>query len=45
MYNNYRNFIATQIRKSKQNYFTKHFESISKILKTHGSMELKASYH
>ena len=26
-YKNYRNIIATLMKKSKQNYFTKHFES------------------
>ena len=42
-YKNYRNTIATLMKKSKQNYFTKHFETNIKNLKTHGR-ELKA-YH
>ena len=32
-YKNYRNIIATLMKKSKQNYFTKHFESNIKNLK------------
>ena len=32
-YKNYRNTIATLMKKSKQNYFTKHFESNIKNLK------------
>ena len=40
-YKNYRNIIATLMKKSKQNYFAKYFESNIKYLKTH-VRELKA---
>ena len=41
-YKNYKNIIATLMKKSKQNYFTKYFESNIKNLK---NTTLKASYH
>ena len=43
-YKNYRNIIATLMKKSKQNYSTKYFESNIKNLKNNGR-ELKASFH